>query len=138
MRFKSSCFLTAAISLLAVTPMVRAQTVLTSIDSPESAAEGTERFAEDSVTEWSDLPEIKSGFIQGCVGEVAQLTEQQAAIKENYCQCAFEAYSSRYTPQQVLQVNAISSQIGENGLALVNLIMAPDLNSCASLTAHQF
>lgn len=140
MQFRSYLCLPAAVaSVLLFAPAINAQTLLESLRSTDATAEEIEPTLEESTVEkWSDIPEIKSGFMQGCVGEVDQLTEQQAIVKENYCQCAFEAYSSRYTPQQVLQVNALSSEIGENGLVLVNLMMAPDLNSCADSTNYQF
>jgi hypothetical protein len=74
--------------------------------------------------------------MQGCVGQ----NEQQAArkkIKQSFCQCAFTAYKTRYSPQLFAQINAVANQIGQNGPLLVNLMMKPELDGCSAQTNYR-
>jgi hypothetical protein len=94
--------------------------------------------AEAPISEnWADFAEVKDGFMQGCIG-TETLAEEAATTKQNYCQCAFEAYSNRYSPQQFLQINTLANRAEEDGPTLVNLMMAPELNSCAEKTGFEF
>ncbi len=85
---------------------------------------------------WVDFPEIEAGFMEGCVG-TETLAAGQATTKQSYCQCAFEAYSGRFSPQQFLQINALANRAEEDGPLLVNLMMAPELESCSATTGYQ-
>jgi hypothetical protein len=87
--------------------------------------------------DWAGFPEIKDGFMQGCVG-TESLAAEQATTKQNYCQCAFESYSGRFSPQEFLQINTLVSRIGEDGPLMVNLMMSPELGSCSDKTGYQF
>jgi hypothetical protein len=86
--------------------------------------------------DWSGFPEIKDGFMQGCVG-AEPLAAEQATTKQNYCQCAFESYSGRFSPQEFLQINTLVSRIEEDGLLMVSLMMRPELDSCSEKTGYQ-
>jgi hypothetical protein len=91
---------------------------------------------EDPAAEqWADAEDIKSGFLEGCVG-TEELAEA-AATKQAYCQCAFEAYSGRYSPLQFRQINALASRMEADGPVLVNLLMLPELNRCSAETGFQ-
>jgi len=86
---------------------------------------------------WSEVPEIKEGFLAACVGE-GLLPTDQANTKRNYCECAFDVYAERYTPQHFLQINSLATKLGPEGPSLVNLMMAAELNICADTTGFEF
>ena len=90
----------------------------------------------ERTTEWSDATNIKDSFLQGCISE-----EPRAALerrtKRNFCQCAFSAYSGRFSPYQFVQVNALASQIGEDGILLVNLMMTHEMKVCSEETGFE-
>lgn len=84
---------------------------------------------------WSDFP-FEAQFIQGCVqGET--LGEDPLEKKQQYCQCAFETYQSRYTPVEFMQINALAVNLGENGPHLVSLMLKPELEQCSANSGHQ-
>lgn len=86
---------------------------------------------------WENFPQIQTGFMQGCLGS-EELAEAQAETKRNYCECAFDAYSGRFSPQQFRQIDALATRIGEDGPLLVSVMMAPELGSCSEKTGYQF
>ncbi|MBD2449350.1 hypothetical protein H6G76_19730 [Nostoc sp. FACHB-152] len=86
-------------------------------------------------TSWSQVPNIEKDFMQGCVGQ-QNLQPNQRTIKQNFCQCAFTAYKSRYTPQLFSQINVLSVQVGQNGPRLVNLMMKPEIDRCSAQTNY--
>jgi hypothetical protein len=111
---------------------------LDSNSQPEVAQASSQASDQASNNEdWSGFPEIKDGFMQGCVG-ADSLAAEQATTKQSYCQCAFESYSGRFSPQEFLQINTLVSRIGEDGPLMVNLMMSPELNGCSEKTGYQF
>lgn len=124
---------------LSLAPAARAQAVSElresreSTEISESNATSSELSTPSQTTEWSEMAYLKDGFLQGCVGE-EQLSGEQSTIKHNYCQCAFDAYSERYSPYQFLQINTLATQIGEDGISLVNLMMDLELKGCSEST----
>ena len=99
-------------------------------------AESDATPAIERTTEWPDAASIKDSFLQGCIDE-----EPRAALerrtKRNFCQCAFSAYSGRFSPYQFMQVNALASQIGEDGILLVNLMMTHEMKVCSEETGFE-
>jgi hypothetical protein len=88
-----------------------------------------------SVADWSKFARTESEFMQGCVGQKAEQASRQK-IKQSFCQCAFNSYKNRYTPQQFTLINNVASQIGQNGPVLVNLMMRPELDRCSAQTNY--
>jgi hypothetical protein len=74
--------------------------------------------------------------MQGCVGQ-QNPQPNQSRIKQSFCQCAFNAYKSRYTPQLFSQINALALQVGQEGPRLVNLMMKPELDRCSAQTNYR-
>jgi hypothetical protein len=98
---------------------------------PQKPAAGTKQSAG---SDWSKFPQTESQFMQGCVGQKEQ---QKSQKKINFCQCAFNAYKSRYSPQQFGQINALANQVGPNGPILVNVMMKPELDRCFAQTNYR-
>jgi hypothetical protein len=86
--------------------------------------------------DWSKFPKTETEFMQGCVGQ-KNLQPSQRRAKQSFCQCAFNAYKTRYTPQTFSQINVLATQVGQNGPRLVNLMMKPELNSCSNQTNYR-
>jgi len=86
-------------------------------------------------TNWKDFPNIEAGFMQGCIGKQALLPNQKK-IKQEFCQCAFTAYKTRYTPQTFMQINTLVVKIGQDGTSLLGLMMQPEVNMCFSQTGY--
>jgi len=86
--------------------------------------------------DWKDFPNITTGFMQGCMG-TQTLPADQKKIRQNFCQCAFTNYKSRYSPQVFMQMNNLAVQIGQNGPLLVSLMMKPELDMCITRTGYR-
>jgi hypothetical protein len=86
--------------------------------------------------DWKDFPAIEQGFMEGCVGK-RLLSAAQGKIKNDFCQCAFLSYKNRYSPQVFMQINNIAVKIGQDGPALVSLMMNPELGTCSSRTGFK-
>lgn len=87
-------------------------------------------------TNWAQVPNIEKDFMQGCVGQT-NLPPNQIRMKQNFCQCAFNAYKIRYNPQLFSQINALAVQVGQDGPRLVNLMMKPELDRCSAQTNYR-
>ena len=86
--------------------------------------------------DWSQSPNTEKEFLQGCMGQ-QNLQPAQRRSKQNFCQCAFNAYKTRYTPQIFSQINALAVQVGQDGPRLVNLMMKPELDRCSAQTNYR-
>jgi hypothetical protein len=86
--------------------------------------------------DWKDFANIETGFMQGCMGKQA-LPAAQKKIKQDFCQCAFVSYKNRYSPQVFMQMNALAVKIGQDGPALVSVMMKPELDSCFERTGYR-
>ena len=116
--------------LLVSLPTQSQETPTNTTDSP------TEPITPPSIsTNWKDFPNIEAGFMQGCIGKQALLPEQKK-IKQSFCQCAFTAYKTRYTPQTFMQINSLVVKIGQDGTSLLGLMMQPEVNMCFSQTGY--
>jgi hypothetical protein len=74
--------------------------------------------------------------LQGCIDEEPSAVSERRT-KRNFCQCAFSAYSGRFSPYQFMQVNALASQIGEDGILLVNMMMTHEMKACSEETGFE-
>lgn len=86
--------------------------------------------------DWSKNVKTETEFMQGCVGQ-QNLAPAQRNIKQSFCQCAFNAYKTRYTPQLFAQINVLALQAGQDGPRLVNLMMKPELDRCSAQTNYR-
>jgi hypothetical protein len=86
-------------------------------------------------TDWSKVPKTETEFMQGCVGQ-PNLPPEQKSIKQGFCQCAFNAYKTRYSPQVFSQINGLALKVGQDGPRLVNLMMKPELDRCSTQTNY--
>ena len=67
------------------------------------------------------------GFTKGCLrGETPGIADQGA-----YCGCLADAYTSRYNGFGLAKISNLSGPMGPKGAELVNLMMAPEMASCA-------
>ena len=67
------------------------------------------------------------GFKQGCVrGETPGVFDQEA-----YCSCLADAYTSRYNGFALATISSLSGPMGPKGAELVNVMMSPEMASCA-------
>jgi hypothetical protein len=87
-------------------------------------------------TDWKDFANIEQGFMQGCMGKQL-LPNAQRTIKQNFCKCAFTSYKNRYNPQLFMQINNVAVNVGDNGPALVNLMMKPEMDTCMAETGFK-
>ncbi|MEH1767384.1 hypothetical protein [Nostoc sp.] len=88
------------------------------------------------VNDWSQTPNTEKEFMQGCVGQ-QNLQPNQRTTKQSFCQCALNAYKTRYNPQLFSQINALATQVGQDGPRLVNLMMKPELDRCSAQTNYR-
>ena len=86
--------------------------------------------------DWKNFANIETGFMQGCMGTQV-LPAAQKKIKQDFCQCAFASYKNRYTPQVFIQMNALAVKIGQDGPALVSVMMKPELDFCFAKTGYR-
>jgi hypothetical protein len=85
---------------------------------------------------WSKFSNISQKFMQGCMGSQSLLPSEKR-IRQNYCQCALNAYQVRYTPELFSEINTYVVKIGKDAPVLVNLMMNPELNQCAIQTGYK-
>ncbi|MEB3338004.1 MAG: hypothetical protein VKJ46_11105 [Leptolyngbyaceae bacterium] len=85
---------------------------------------------------WAQFPVIEAEFKQGCVGQ-QPIPADRLRVKQNFCQCAFNAYKARYTPQLFTQINNLAGQAGQVGPTLVNVMMKPELDRCIAQTGFR-
>ncbi|MEA5569029.1 hypothetical protein [Anabaena sp. UHCC 0399] len=120
-----------ALSILSIVPVL-----LTSASSTAQNRTPQPPTNPPAPTNWSQVPNTEKEFMQGCVGQ-QNLQPNQRRIKQNFCQCAFNAYKARYTPQLFSQINVLAVQVGQDGPRLVNLMMKPELDRCSAQTNYR-
>lgn len=111
--------------------------LLTSLPSTAQNRPPQNRNNSNPPTSWTQVPNTEKEFMQGCIGQ-QNLQPNQRTIKQNFCQCAFNAYKARYTPQLFAQINVLAVQVGQEGPRLVNLMMKPELDRCSTQTNYRF
>ena len=89
------------------------------------AAQAQEQDPEQLEQELTE--QFVDGFNKGCVrGETPGVFDQDA-----YCGCLADAYTNRYNGFALAQISNLSGPMGPKGAELVNLMMAPEMASCA-------
>ena len=84
---------------------------------------------QDPVQLERDLTEqFVEGFSEGCIrGETPGVADQDA-----YCGCLADAYTSRYNGFALATISSLSGPMGPKGAELVNVMMSPEMASCAA------
>ena len=89
------------------------------------AAEAQEQDPE--LLEQELTEQFVDGFNRGCVrGATPGVFDQDA-----YCGCLADAYTNRYNGFALAQISNLSGPMGPKGAELLNLMMAPEMASCA-------
>jgi len=70
--------------------------------------------------------QFNDGFLKGCLsGKMADVTNQRG-----YCNCMVSSYNSRYDGRTLSAISQIANTTGQEGPALVNLMMQPEMKKC--------
>jgi hypothetical protein len=127
------------LNVIALSALSLFSLLLTSLPSQAQTRSQQPRTTTDTnlttANDWSKSPNTEKEFMQGCIGQ-QNLQPAQRKIKQSFCQCAFNAYKTRYTPQIFSQINALAVQVGQDGPRLVNLMMKPELERCSTQTNY--
>lgn len=108
----------------------------TTPSEPTAPSEPTTAPTAPISNNWKDYSNIEAGFMQGCLGKQALLPAQKR-VKQSFCQCAFTAYKTRYTPQTFMQINSLVVKIGQDGTSLLGLMMQPEVEACFTETGYR-
>jgi hypothetical protein len=70
--------------------------------------------------------QFSQGFLKGCLnGKTPGVKNQRG-----YCNCLDSSYQTRYDGRSLAMISQLAGAAGNQGPALVNLMMAPETNSC--------
>ena len=72
--------------------------------------------------------QFRDGFVKGCLQGKTPGVKRQSS----YCNCLANSYQARYDGKTLTAISQAAGQLGEQGPALVNLMMLPESKSCAS------
>jgi hypothetical protein len=74
------------------------------------------------------IKQFSDGFIKGC------LQSKTAGVKNqtNYCTCLARSYATRYDGRTLSAISQVAGSAGQQGPALVNLMMAPEARVCSN------
>ena len=90
-----------------------------------SAAQAQDQDPEQLERELTE--QFVEGFSKGCVrGETPGVFDQDA-----YCSCLSDAYTGRYNGFALATISNLSGPLGPKGAELVNVMMSPEMASCA-------
>jgi|Laugresu1bdmlbsd_1035121.scaffolds.fasta_scaffold04429_2 hypothetical protein len=72
--------------------------------------------------------QFSDGFIKGC------LQSKTVDVKNlaKYCTCMARSYETRYDVATLSAIAQLSGNVGPQGPALVNLMMAPEARACSN------
>ena len=71
---------------------------------------------------------FRSSFERGCnQGETPGVRNQKG-----YCTCMANSFQNRYTGPELMAISRSASALGNNGPAVINLMMAPEARACAA------
>jgi hypothetical protein len=72
------------------------------------------------------VKEFRDGFEQGCQqGKTPNVNNQKG-----YCTCMANSYQARYSGAELRAISQFAGNLGEQGPAIVNLMMAPEARAC--------
>ena len=72
------------------------------------------------------VKEFRDGFEKGCrQGKTPDVKNQRG-----YCTCMANSYQARYSGAELSAMSQLAGNLGEQGPAIVNLMMAPEARAC--------
>jgi len=72
------------------------------------------------------VKEFRDGFEKGCrQGKTPDVKNQRG-----YCTCMANSYQARYSGVELSAMSQLAGNLGEQGPAIVNLMMAPEARAC--------
>ena len=72
------------------------------------------------------VKEFRDGFEKGCrQGKTPDVKNQRG-----YCTCMANSYQARYSGVELRAMSQLAGNLGEQGPAIVNLMMAPEARAC--------
>lgn len=74
--------------------------------------------------------QFRDGFLKGCLQGKTTGVENQ----NRYCICMANSYQSRYDGKTLADITQLSGNIGDQGPALVNLMMSPAVKVCKAVS----
>ena len=72
------------------------------------------------------VKQFRDGFERGC----NQGKTQGVSNQKGYCTCMANSYQSRYTGKELSAISQAATAAGDNGPAIINLMMAPEAKAC--------
>ena len=94
--------------------------VLTSVIFPGIAT------AQQQLSNAQLVKEFRDGFEQGCrQGKTPDVKNQRG-----YCSCVANSYQARYSGAELRAISQFAGNLGEQGPAIVNLMMSPEARAC--------
>ena len=72
------------------------------------------------------VKQFRDGFERGCnQGKTRGVSNQRG-----YCTCMANSYQSRYSGKELSAISQAATAAGDNGPAIINLMMAPEAKAC--------
>ena len=72
--------------------------------------------------------QFRDGFLKGCrTGKTPGVSNQRG-----YCDCMAGSYTSRFDGKTLAAISQLAGTAGQNGPALVNLMMQPEAKKCVA------
>ena len=72
------------------------------------------------------VKQFRNGFERGC----NQGKTQGVSNQRSYCTCMGNSYQSRYSGKELSAISQAATAAGDNGPAIINLMMAPEAKAC--------
>ena len=72
--------------------------------------------------------QFREGFLKGCLAGKTPGVKNQGG----YCNCLANGYLSRYDGPTLNAISQLGGAGGENGVRLVNIMMAPEARACSA------
>lgn len=72
--------------------------------------------------------QFREGFLKGCLQGKTPGVKNQG----KYCTCMANSYQSRYDGRTLDAISQVAGRLGDQGPALVNLMVAPEAKVCQS------
>jgi len=70
--------------------------------------------------------QFRDGFLKGCLQGKTPGVKNQG----KYCTCMANSYQSRYDGRTLAAISQVSGSLGNQGPALVNLMVSPETKAC--------
>jgi hypothetical protein len=98
------------------------------ISALTSLASITPSLAQGNPTNSQLTKQFRDGFLKGCLqGKTPGVRNQSS-----YCNCMAKSYQSRYDGRALTVISQLAGSVGEQGPALVNLMMTPEAKACSA------